>query len=108
MLYWIKISNKNKIMKTDVRLTSLFAYHGEVKEKMGRKQELVMEKFYEAPVDNMTNSELAYALNWPINTITPRVYELRHLGKITEDGKRHCKITGRLAISWKIKEQQYD
>jgi hypothetical protein len=91
-------------MKTDVRMTSLFAYHGEVQGKMGRKQEQVVDVFTEySQQEGFTNSELASLLRWPINTVTPRVYELRKMGKIIESYRRKCYITGRHAIAWKLK-----
>ena len=91
-------------MKTDVRLTSLFAYHGEIMQKMGNKQKEVMEMFYISPEENMTNTELAEKLGWSINRVTPRVYELRIMSKLIEGEKRKCYITGRNAIAWKINE----
>jgi hypothetical protein len=37
----------------------------------------------------------------PINTITPRVFELRQIGLVEEVGKRKCRVTDRTAIAWK-------
>jgi len=85
-----------------MRTTSLFAYHGEVKQKMNKKQEAVMEVFYNLPKENITNAELSKILGWPINTITPRTNELVKKGKLIKDEMRKCEETGRSAISWKI------
>jgi len=49
-----------------------------------------------------TNSELARYLGWRINTVTPRVYELRQLELVEEAGKRSCDITGRRAMTWQL------
>jgi hypothetical protein len=50
--------------------------------------------------EGLTNAELAYYLNWPINRITPRILELRKLGYVKHYGKRQCKITGSMANTW--------
>lgn len=49
-----------------------------------------------------TSCEIAAALNLPINTVTPRVRELRTQGLVLA-AKRQCKITGRTAWAWKAK-----
>lgn len=48
----------------------------------------------------MTNSELAQKLDWPINTVTPRTNELVKKGILAEYERRHCSVTGRMAIVW--------
>ena len=93
-------------MKTNVRVTSLLAYHGEVSQKIGKKQKIVMEIFEEYAPANLTNSEVANLLHWPINTVTPRVYELRRKGKIAKDEHRRCGVTGRTVIAWRIKNDK--
>lgn len=92
-------------MKTNVKVTSLFSYHGEVQQKLGDKQASVMEVFENAG-RNITNSELAFLLGWTINTVTPRVYELRKMGKLEKDEYRKCGMTGRNVIAWKLKLNQ--
>jgi len=47
-----------------------------------------------------SNSEMAEALGWPINTVTPRVNELRKRGLITQVDTRKCKVTGRIVKVW--------
>lgn len=82
-----------------IQATSLTAYHHEVKPNLGDRQRLVLDEIklhY-----NITNSELANHLNIPINTVTPRVHELRRKGLVIEDCKRTCRVTGRTAIAWK-------
>jgi len=81
--------------------TSLQAYD-EVKRTLGRRQRIVLEKLDYNPTA-MTNSELAYALGKTINTITPRIFELRKKGLVMEHEKRKCTITGRTAIAWRVK-----
>ena len=87
-------------MKTSVRSTSLQSYEFDVLTVLGDRQRVVLEAMKNR--ENWTNSELAAYLNFPINTITPRVYELRRLGLVMEDGKRQCKVTGRTCISWMV------
>ena len=50
----------------------------------------------------MTNSEIARALGWTVNTVTPRTFELRAFGLVKDCGKRRCKVTGRSAYQWGI------
>ncbi len=39
----------------------------------------------------------------PINSVTPRTNELVKMGLLIEDCKRECSISGRKAISWKVR-----
>jgi|25BtaG_2_1085352.scaffolds.fasta_scaffold00534_2 Mn-dependent DtxR family transcriptional regulator len=80
--------------------TSLQAYD-EVKKTLGRRQSFVFIGIDTA--GSVTNSELATQLDWPINTITPRVFELRKMGLVKEDCKRKCTVTGRRAIAWRVR-----
>lgn len=50
-----------------------------------------------------TNAEIARALSVPINTITPRVLELRKMGLILDAGRRMCKVTGSTVHAWRAK-----
>jgi hypothetical protein len=56
--------------------------------------------FYLRNNPGLTNAEIAYHLNKPINCITPRVLELRNLGYVKYFGKRRCQITGNIANVW--------
>lgn len=47
------------------------------------------------------NQELARHLGWEINRITPRVYELRGKGLVTESRREKDVVTGRLTNYWK-------
>lgn len=84
---------------TNVQSTSHNAYHGDVLPTLGERQQKVYEAFVKEEA-GMTNTELSRRLGWPINTVTPRVYELRKLGVLRESTKRNCAITGRKAIEW--------
>lgn len=80
--------------------TSLNVYFGEVMEKLGARQKSVLEAFTKK--ENFTNAELADFLQWPINTVTPRVFELRAEKVLREHCVRACQVTGRKAKCWEI------
>lgn len=86
---------------SQVTETSRQAYYSEIKPTLGERQKLVYGIF--SGNTNWTNSEIADYLGIPINTVTPRVFELRKMGLLVEAIKRPCRITGRTAIAWKIK-----
>jgi hypothetical protein len=77
--------------------TSRGAY-ADVLPGLGRRQSQVLEELQRKP--RQTNKELSYSLHWLINEVTPRVLELRKLGKVRHAGDRACKITGKLAMTW--------
>ena len=70
--------------------------------KLGERQREVL--YVLRANKDMTNSEIGSILGRPINTITPRVFELREAGLVMESRKRTCGITGRNAIAWKVKD----
>jgi len=80
--------------------TSLKAYHTDVLPTLGARQEAVLEAFKHK--ENFTNGELASFLEWPINTVTPRVFELRQKKILKKYSVRPCKVTGRICIAWEI------
>lgn len=49
---------------------------------------------------NATNREIAKGLGWEINRVTPRVLELRAMGRVIEAGRRNDMETGRRSIAW--------
>lgn len=85
-----------------VQQTSLRAYR-EIQPELITRQAIVYNLLFEATSQgmNMTNMEIARALHWSINRVTPRVYELRQMGAVRLDCKRKCGVTGRLAMGWK-------
>ena len=84
-----------------VQTTSLISYD-RIKKTLGRRQLCVLEKLDYNPTA-MTNTELSFALDWPINCITGRVKELRDEGLIVKHETRKCNITGYPAIAWRVK-----
>lgn len=90
--------------------TSLTAYYGEVLDSLADKHRQVLRVFAENPAMDFTNAELSRELEWPINTVTPRVYELRGEDRhvpidhdnplIVKTQRRQCTVTGRSALAW--------
>jgi len=101
--------------------TSLIAYYGEIMETIGDKHREVLKVFGMNPYMDFTNAELAEELEWPINTVTPRVYELRGCDKnvavdpenpiLVHVQTRKCRVTQRTAMAWgmnpEYKRSQY-
>lgn len=86
----------------NVRDTSLSAYYGKVLPHLGKRQKEVLVVFEENRHVNWTNMELAQALQWSINRVTPRVKELRDEGLLTTACRRECLVTGNQAYAWKL------
>lgn len=104
---------------THVQQPSLFAYRKQVIPTRARKKQEVLAVLSGAL--DMTNSELAEALEWGINRVTPRIGELREAGlvgcrnaacpnpahlnahtDIVHDAcKRRCEVTGANVFAWR-------
>lgn len=89
---------------TNSQQTSAKSFFEDVVQTLGNRQLRVYEIMASPKRKNWTNSEIAHALGWPINTITPRIHELRHKQNpvVCEDEKRPCRIPGRTAIAWRL------
>jgi len=90
-----------------VRATSRAAYFNDVQPKLGQKQHQVLMtlQMSKRPV---CNQELADYLEWPINSLTPRVQELREMGKVEEAFRAVYPKTNRKVIYWKpVKKEDY-
>jgi hypothetical protein len=95
-----------------IQNTSIKAYENEIAPNLGRKQAAIRRLLLVNPA-GMTNAEIARALEWTINRVTPRVNELVHFkdanGKpnpvLVDAGTRTCRVTGRTAHVWKLKYQ---
>lgn len=81
--------------------TSLLAYRELDDTKLAARQRIVKDTIRQ--IQPATNRMIAAHLKWPINTVTPRVKELRGLGQVDE-AKRDIDVGGRKAIFWKIAE----
>jgi len=72
-----------------------------IKHKLSKAQDQVLDvlKHY----SDLTNMEIATHLEWEINRVVPRVYELRKKGKVIQSQVRQCDITHRDVIAWKTR-----
>ncbi len=66
---------------------------------LGERQQKVLNSLH--VYGSATNLELSRRLGLPINSITPRVNELREMGLVSMDGTT-VEVTGRKAIVWSI------
>lgn len=97
-------------MKTAMQETSLDVYFSDVLPDINEKQRQVLKIFIDNLSMNFTNRELARELRWEINSVTPRVYELRGRDKrfimkepiLIESEKRPCRIGKRTSIAWQL------
>lgn len=81
-----------------IQQTSLSAYY-DISAELGERQMqvyLALRSLGEA-----NNLMLSRKLSLPINSITPRIIELRKLGMVKESYKDSCPITGRRTIFWR-------
>lgn len=80
--------------------TSLWAY-ARATQHLHASQKAVLDALRFFP--DATNAEIARALSWPVNRVTPRMLELRAQGLVLESARRTCKATGGKAKAWKAK-----
>ena len=83
--------------------TSLHAY-ALATQNLGAKQKQVLDALRFSP--DATNAEIAAHLAWPVNRVTPRIFELRseEFGKLVlESCRRRCEVTGSTAYAWRAK-----
>lgn len=82
-----------------MQVTSLMAYDS-IKNSLGNKQKIVLEAIFK--LGEATNRDIKNHLGWDINSITPRVKELREMKLVTEAKTDNDKTTGRLSIYWRV------
>jgi len=90
-----------QVKKNTMQQTSLSAYE-QIKDKLGEKQLRVIEVLRQ--FENASNMEIASALEWSINRVTPRVLELRNMRVIEQVGLRTCMVTGQNVNVWRLKQ----
>lgn len=69
---------------------------------LGNKQSLVLSIIKQNEY-GISNNEIAKVLGMAINSITPRVHELRAKGLVAEGRKRLCSVSGKSVIAWIVK-----
>ena len=109
--------NFNKMFEVNgVQLTSQLSLLDTAKEgKIGKRQQQILDVFnnydsLETSVQEVVyyngfcinNRQIAQTLKLPINSITPRVNELRKIGKLVEYKKMRDNITNRLVTYWRL------
>jgi hypothetical protein len=85
-----------------MRDTSLQAYQ-QLQPRLGELQQIVL-VFINAYPDS-TDRELAEKIGRPDpNFVRPRRFELVDLGYVECSGKRVCKISGKIAHTWRVRK----
>jgi len=88
--------------------TSLDAYFSEVLPTLGERHQQVLKIFI--------NMELSDELDWSVNRVTPRVFELRGMGKnnplknkpiLVKSELRPCRITKRMVNAWGLNYERF-
>ena len=79
--------------------TSRVAFQ-EIEHKIGEKQKIVYDCLKD--LESANNTIIAFKLGWRINTVTPRINELRKMGLVVMDCKRMCPITKKMTLFWRI------
>jgi len=82
--------------------TSLIAY-AEVLENLGERQTQVYAVIRE--LKSCNNQMIADFLRLPINSITPRVNELKKQHIVLMDKKELCPFTGRMTCWWRVRRR---
>ena len=68
--------------------------------ELGLRQRQVYDALF---LRSSTNRELSVRLGLPINSVTPRVKELRDKGFVTENRIKHDDVTDRNVVEWRLK-----
>jgi DNA-binding Lrp family transcriptional regulator len=84
--------------KHKTQITSVLSYY-QVLNELGKRQREVYRILREKK--SASNFMIAKELNLPINSITPRVKELRDKGVVLQHKKDMCPETQKLVIYWK-------
>jgi Mn-dependent DtxR family transcriptional regulator len=87
-------------MNSNIQPSSVRAYYNDAMPTLGDRHRAVLQKLGKG--ESLTNSELAGRLGWPINTVTPRIHELRAKGLVEFADERVCRVTGRKVMAWRL------
>ena len=85
-------------MKTNVQPTSLLAYL-DISDELGDRQKEVLACFRR--IQPASNTMISNFLCLPINSIVPRIFELRKKKLVVESHRDTCQFTKRKVIFWK-------
>ena len=93
-------SYKKKAKKKGVADTTVESFYKFTPEDLGdRQRQVFLTLRDEGP---LSNKQLSSRMNWPINTITPSVKELRDMGLVEEDGTQFDTKTNRREMIWSV------
>ena len=84
-----------------VQVTSLEAYY-DLLPCLGRKQNMIYNIIKLYP--GVSNLDISRIIGIPINSVTPRVYELREYNLIRFSHKKRDRLTGKTCMCWVIEE----
>ena len=85
--------------------TSIDSYIATRKEgKVGKRQREIMD-LLERVNEPLNNRMIAELLGLPINSTTPRIFELREKGRVESAGTQHDSVTNRNTIFWRVREE---
>ena len=82
-----------------IQQTSIKSFQSIIPE-LGARQRLIFRFLSARSEQSFTNLEISSSLGLPINSVTPRIFELRKIGFVVERDRRLCSVTGRLSICW--------
>lgn len=85
-----------------IRHTSKLAWK-DIQSKIGERQRQVLEVLRRG---DMSNREIMRETGLEVNTVTPRVYELRKAGLVIEKGTKVDPETNRTVLVWGLAEEQ--
>lgn len=83
-----------------IQQTSLLAFQ-EVRKELGNRQKAVYLCLQD--LQSANNTIIARKMHLSINQVTPRVNELRKMGRVVPDCIRECPITHKLTWFWRVK-----
>jgi hypothetical protein len=84
--------------KRGMQPSSLDAWKS-IQADLGQKQRAVLKALQE--IGEASNKQISNLLGWPINTITPKVLELRHMGLVDFSREQVDLKTNRTEIVWR-------
>ena len=86
------------MLKHKTKPTSILAY-SQILEELGDRQTEVFKVLRK--LKSASNFQISKELHLPINSVVPRIHELRSFGIVRQHKKDICPETNRLVIYWK-------
>ena len=87
-----------------VRQMSIRAYQG-IQTKLGEKQRALLDVLKNTTIP-LSNKDVARILRWPLNTVTPRMLELRVMGRVVCAGI--ARQDGENCFVWSFNEEHIE